>query len=82
MCECNAKMNALLDARGSNTVISEPLLIRKESLALSSGPVTIVTTKKDSGKRQKPITVFASYCPFCGDKYRNDAEPNKAGVGI
>lgn len=60
-CQCIAKVDAELAARGDNTMILVPLI----------GPQRpfVETTKADSQKRGKPSKLFANFCPFCGSKY-------------
>lgn len=43
----------------------------------------IITMKVDQKKRGKPIGVFATFCPFCGDKYQpnDDLEPVTEAAG-
>ena len=64
MCECIARVNKHLAE--FNSVIELPW----------AGPQRpfVLTMKKDEKKRGKPKMMFASYCPFCGEKY---PEPEK-----
>ena len=41
------------------------------TISLTGGPqmVVLATEKDDTTKRGKPITLVATYCPFCGEKY-------------
>jgi hypothetical protein len=63
MCECVARVNADILAE-HNTAILEPFWTL-------SGKITpfVETTKLDISKRGKPKKIFATYCPFCGEKY-------------
>jgi hypothetical protein len=58
MCDCIEKANAHLAQH--NTKIMFPMI----------GPQLpfVETIKIDSKKRGLPVKMFASYCPFCGDK--------------
>lgn len=62
-CDCAEKINA--DLAGSefpNTLVETPLFGER---------VTFVVTCKRSGQvRGKPKRVIATYCPFCGVKYK------------
>lgn len=62
MCGCIEKVNELLGAY--NTELNLPL-------CTSSGRTRplIETRKRDSSKRGKPKSLFASFCPFCGGEY-------------
>ena len=67
MCDCIDRVNGKLAK--FNTVINAPFWV-------SSGPIApfIETRKIDTGKRGKPHAVFASHCPFCGEKYVSQQE--------
>lgn len=58
MCKCITKLNVSLAEH--NTVVLTTLF---SSWALIS------TVKDDPKKRGKPVSVVASYCPFCGKRY-------------
>jgi hypothetical protein len=49
------------------------------TIPLKPGIVSKVIIKTevawDAPKRTKPIMLIASYCPFCGEKYQDKAEP-------
>ncbi len=64
MCDCVKKTNALLAQYNTRLVL--PMI----------GPqrVLIETTKADNQKRGKPASMFASFCPFCGERYQADQE--------
>jgi hypothetical protein len=65
MCDCIETANKHLAE--FNTKIELPMWT-------SSGKLTpfVLTTKINEKKRGKPQMIFASCCPFCGEKY---AEP-------
>jgi len=67
MCDCIATTNAFLKDR--NTQILVPMF----------GPQRpfVETVKLDDKKRGKPAMMFASNCPFCGEKYP-DSKPATA----
>ena len=62
MCDCIKNVSEKL--KEHNTALKLPLL-------LDGGPdrVLIETQKADSKNRKKPMNLFASFCPFCGEKY-------------
>lgn len=62
-CDCIARVNEKLAEH--NSKIELPWF----------GPQMprVITRKKDDKKRGKPIHMFATFCPFCGTKYRTDA---------
>lgn len=62
MCDCIKDINAHLAEH--NTKITIPMWT-------SSGRYIpfVETSKIDGKKRGKPKSVFASCCPFCGEKY-------------
>jgi hypothetical protein len=59
MCDCISTVNAMLSDH--NTRITIPLI----------GPQLpfVQTEKLDEKRRGKPSFMFASFCPFCGEKY-------------
>lgn len=67
MCDCIDRVNANLAQ--FNTIITVPMWT-------STGMLTpfVETSKLDTGKRGKPRSVFASHCPFCGEKYVSQQE--------
>ncbi len=64
MCECIAKVDGFLAEH--NTKIELPW----------AGPQRpfVLTMKADEKKRGKPKMMFASFCPFCGEKYDTSSE--------
>jgi len=60
MCKCIAEINEKLAAH--NTKIELPMLGLQQPF--------VSTTKIDTKKRGKPVMMFASFCPFCGQRYR------------
>lgn len=74
MCDCIETTNKYLKENYPelNTQIYVPIaLFRNDSGSPSYHKVVIETEKLDDKKRKKPIVLFASYCPFCGEKYGN-----------
>ena len=68
MCDCVKTVNELLAQH--NTKVELPWF----------GPqqVFVTTIKIDQKKRGNPKSMFASHCPFCGEKYPPYADPFKA----
>lgn len=59
MCDCVKRLEA--EIKDHNTAIVTEVF---------SGNAVIATYKLDSKKRGKPLAARASFCPFCGEKYR------------
>ena len=73
MCECIAQMNEGLMEH--NTKLEIPIVTRTSEAAYNlsaSTRVVIATEKIESRKRTGPVKLFASFCPFCGEKYDTD----------
>lgn len=64
MCDCITEVNTKLAEH--NTCVSMPLIGRQQPF--------VMTEKVDEKKRGKVPLLFASCCPFCGEKY---PEPNQ-----
>ncbi len=60
-CDCLKKVNEALKARKSYVATT---------LDFSGGIHIQIATRKMEGKRVKPALLVASYCPFCGQKWR------------
>lgn len=58
MCDCIGKINDVL--RPHNTELTVPLF----------GPqrLFVTTNKIDPKKRGRPMLMFVTHCPFCGEK--------------
>jgi hypothetical protein len=69
-CKCIDKSNKLL-AKDNVEIRTEMMFSfgGRTTRAFQSGAV-IETRKIDTSKRTKKKTVYASYCPICGKKYR------------
>ena len=63
MCDCIKTVDEKLNEAGHNTRIKLPLMIGGGA----ERPM-VETEKADRDVRKKPISVFATFCPFCGDK--------------
>ena len=62
MCDCNQQMTSALKEHNANLDI--PMTISGHG-----SKVVIKTRKRDSKKRGSLPLLFATYCPFCGEKY-------------
>ncbi len=62
MCDCIETVNANLSAHNTTLCIN---------LLRTPHPVMVATTKMMEKVRGKPIQVQATFCPFCGEKYRD-----------
>lgn len=69
MCDCIELINDKLEEANTNTVLDIPMTLSMSSDDIKADRTTVTTRKKDSMARKKAQKVFASYCPFCGDKY-------------
>lgn len=69
MCDCFKQVNEQLEPLGDELSVRMMFNFEKASLRFSNA---IVATNKKEGKRGKPTTLFASYCPFCGEKYEDN----------
>ncbi len=70
MCDCITLTNKALEPY--NTQVE--CIFNLFDKTLPSSMVVISTMKKDAGKRGKPKTLVAAFCPLCGEKYELDAE--------
>lgn len=68
MCDCVSKINQKLEEGGYNTVIDTPLTLNPD-LSNQGNKLKIATAKLDNKKRGRPVPIFSSYCPFCGEKH-------------
>lgn len=69
MCDCMDTLDAQLKAPQFNTKITRPMMYD------GSQPRAIIVTEKNVKMLRKgPVAMFATYCPFCGTKYPEEAE--------
>lgn len=66
MCDCVKNINEKLIEH--NTRISMSFTITRDLSTMGSA-LTVPTEKIDKKNRKKPMTMIASYCPFCGKKW-------------
>lgn len=64
-CDCIATVNAKLEEDGHNTCLTIPLVFGGDGV----DRLMIRTEVKTPKRGAKPVSMFASYCPFCGEKY-------------
>lgn len=72
MCNCVARVNVELknhdDKRAKNTKVKQDLQMDFDAGQMKETPPQVVTAKvRDSGP--KPMPLFVTYCPFCGEKW-------------
>ena len=70
-CNCIEEVNKNLEEKwpGKNTQLDIPISLNINKGELRAQTVIIKTKKLDNSKRQKPVTIVPSFCPFCGEKY-------------
>jgi hypothetical protein len=69
-CNCIERTNEILRKNNTNTILEVPVTINMQTGQVLPPRLVIATTKDDTTKKRgKPITVFVTYCPFCGRKY-------------
>lgn len=77
MCDCISKFDEHL--KGHNTRIARGFALGPGTLDIL--PPFVRTEKLNSSARGKPISVLASYCPFCGEKYQTVRTGNQNRCG-
>ena len=78
MCNCIELINKSMKDRGYNTELDIPFGISPTLNEFIHERVKVATKKADESiRRGRPISVFASFCPFCGESYKvaNKNEP-------
>lgn len=70
MCDCIKNTDNYLLEQGFNTALNLALSI-KDGVP---NRVIISTRKVDTKNKRGPITLVASHCPFCGEKYEEKHE--------
>jgi len=73
MCNCIALTNAAFDAADMNRRLHIPFTLTPDKIE----QCVIETTIKSTDKKFARFTLYASYCPFCGEKYPEE-EANTA----
>ena len=72
MCNCIELSTKALDETGRNTALNVPISVDFKNGKLCTPRLTVGVVKKDESKREKPTLIFATYCPFCGEKYQEE----------
>ena len=71
MCDCIEQLNKRFEEAEENMRIFTPVVLSLSTGELSSQHrATIVVEKRNTKNRKKPKKLYASYCPFCGNKYQ------------
>ena len=68
MCNCISEVEEKLKETGRNTKLDIPITFSLTG-KLSADRVNVATCKRDEKKREKPLRLFAAFCPFCGEAY-------------
>ena len=66
MCNCIEQINKLLEEHNTRLALGINMRTGKSTGA------RIAVEKIESKKRKGPVDMYASYCPFCGEKYKRD----------
>jgi hypothetical protein len=65
MCDCRQWMDAKLKEHNGRLAVG--IIVGRDSLSLK-GHLCVETEKLDKTKRKPVPKVFATFCPFCGEK--------------
>jgi hypothetical protein len=68
MCNCIEEVNRKIAATGRNTELDIPFTWNRDG-SVNAPRVSIKTRKLDDVKREKPLPIIPTYCPFCGEAY-------------
>lgn len=69
MCDCIRTTNESLRAKYNTELVTTISFVEGQPSRVAVG-----TEKADSSIRGKPITLVATFCPFCGEKYTKHPE--------
>lgn len=81
MCNCIEEMQAKLKETGRNTQLDIPI-VWDRSGSLRTERVAIKVCKLEESKREKPLPILPSYCPFCGEPYDLEANRNDTSGAV
>jgi hypothetical protein len=68
-CKCLQKITKALEAKHTRICVSIPL---QRGMRIRAVVDTNLTP--DAPRGSKPITLIASYCPFCGQEYKDTCD--------
>lgn len=71
MCNCIAMTDEKFVEIDSNSKLDVPFVFNHKGI-VSIRRVLVATVKRDEHSRKKASKIFATYCPFCGEKYPDD----------
>ena len=71
MCDCIELTNKELKKYNTRLII--PILWNSQGLKPVE-KVVCATEKDDIKNKRKAVNIFATYCPFCGEKYEKESE--------
>ena len=77
MCNCIEQVNKALAER--NTVLCEGTLINFKTGARRQ--TLMIETEKITKSRQSTVSVYPSFCPFCGVKISTTDDPHNPAEG-
>ena len=73
MCNCIERVNKELEERNLNMEIDVPFTLSKIERVC-------VQVSKINPKGKKPVRLFASFCPFCGEDYAAEQSVQRTAV--
>lgn len=71
-CNCIESVNEQLDQLRGAVVHRELLMNFKTGKSRMSPPLLVVRKSDSKNKSKRLPTVFCTFCPFCGRKYKDD----------
>lgn len=77
MCECRSYLNNLLKPK--NGRLAYGFTFGGGHMDLTP---PIIETEKINSRGKKPPVVVATFCPFCGEKYKGDASGAGESVAV
>ena len=70
MCNCIEEVNKKLESITDNTILDIPFSFGFDG-KIRVDRIQIKTMKRDEKSKKKPVSVQPSYCPFCGQGYKD-----------
>jgi len=68
MCDCIAQVNKQLKPRSTEVEVT---LVLKPTPSVRAKIATFIPLFAPRKRGQKPVSLTATYCPFCGKKYED-----------